>query len=88
MPPCCKIAAAEQCILITIDTDLGMLVFLQGAAHAGVIRLPDVPAPERITLMQQVLGSRAEAELGDAIITVSRNRMRFFAAADPICYAG
>ena len=37
-------AATNARILITIDTDFGELVFLQNLPHAGLIRLPDVPA--------------------------------------------
>jgi hypothetical protein len=43
---------AERRALITIDTDFGTLVYLAGAAHAGIIRLPDVPARSRIALVE------------------------------------
>jgi predicted nuclease of predicted toxin-antitoxin system len=43
-----RLAAEQGRILVTIDTDFGSLVYLAGAAHAGIIRLPDVPAPSRI----------------------------------------
>ena len=66
----------DHCILITIDTDFGTLIFLRGAPHAGIIRLPDVTALRRISLMQQVLARRSEAELADAIVTVTENRIR------------
>jgi predicted nuclease of predicted toxin-antitoxin system len=72
-----RIAAGERRVLITIDTDFGALVYLAGAAHAGIIRLPDVPAGRRITLMEQILGGRTEAEISGAIITVTGNRIRF-----------
>jgi predicted nuclease of predicted toxin-antitoxin system len=36
-----RIAAGERRVLITIDTDFGALVYLAGAAHAGIIRLPE-----------------------------------------------
>ena len=72
-----RIAAEERRILITIDTDFGALVYLAGAAHAGIIRLPDVPAGKRIALMEQILGGRTETEIGGAIITVTGNRIRY-----------
>ena len=72
-----QIAAAESRILVTIDTDFGTLIFLRGAAHAGIIRLPDVPATRRIDLLQQVLGDRSEDELVNSIVTVTGNRIRF-----------
>ena len=72
-----QIAAEEQRVLVTIDTDFGALIYVIGAAHAGIIRLPDVPARTRIALMAQILGSRGEADLAGAIITVTGSRIRF-----------
>lgn len=78
-----RVAAEERRILVTIDTDFGALVYLGGAAHAGIIRLPDVPARTRIALMEQLLGSHAEAELAGAIVTVSGSRIRFSRTSGP-----
>ncbi len=39
-------AASEQRILITMDKDFGELVFKEGFAHAGLLRLPDVPVSD------------------------------------------
>lgn len=39
-----ELAAADNRILVTIDTDFGELIHLHGIPHAGLIRLPDVPA--------------------------------------------
>jgi predicted nuclease of predicted toxin-antitoxin system len=43
-------AAAEGRILVTIDTDFGELVYVEEVPHAGLVRLPDVPAERRIAL--------------------------------------
>lgn len=72
-----RMAAEERRILVTIDTDFGTLVYLAGASHAGIIRLPDVRAPSRIVLMQQVLSRHDEADLAGAIVTVTGSRIRF-----------
>lgn len=48
-------AAEEQRVLVTMDKDFGTLAFLEGMAHCGVVRLPDVPATRRIELMERVL---------------------------------
>ncbi len=69
-------AATEGRVLVTIDTDFGALVYVQAAAHAGLIRLPDVPAAERIRLLAQVLARHTEALEAHAIITVSGGRIR------------
>ena len=69
-------AAKEKRILVTIDTDFGELIYLQNLSHAGLIRLPDVPARERQLIMQDLL-TRYETELQDAaIITVRGGRIR------------
>jgi len=69
-------AAGQRRIVITIDTDFGTLVHLGGAAHAGLIRMPDVPARRRIALMEQLLSRYPEAELTGSIVTIRGNRIR------------
>jgi len=71
-----RIAAEQTRILVTIDTDFGALVYLGRAIHSGIIRLPDLPANERIALMGQILANHSEAELAGAIVTLSRSRIR------------
>jgi predicted nuclease of predicted toxin-antitoxin system len=75
-----RAAAAEARILVTIDTDFGALVYLTGAVHSGIIRLPDVPARTRISLLEQIFARHGEAELTGAIVTVTGRRIRFSAA--------
>lgn len=69
-------AADEGRVLITIDTDFGRIVFLEGARHCGVVRLPDVPARERIVLLAQVLEHHGEELEAAAIVTVRGGRIR------------
>jgi predicted nuclease of predicted toxin-antitoxin system len=76
-----RLAAEEGRILVTIDTDFGTLVYLAGAAHAGIIRLPDVPAATRIALMEQILAHHGEADLASAIVTAKGSRIRFTRAS-------
>lgn len=71
-------SATEQGrILLTTDTDFAALVYLTGVPHAGIIRLPDVTARERIALMEQVLARHGESDLAGAIVTVRGSRIRF-----------
>jgi predicted nuclease of predicted toxin-antitoxin system len=72
-----SLAATEQRILVTIDTDFATLVYLGGAAHAGIIRLPDLRTPARIALMTEILSHYGEADLAGAIVTVTGSRIRF-----------
>lgn len=69
-------ANAERRVLVTMDKDFGEFVFVEGSGHAGLIRLPDVPAPQRIALMEVVL-KRHVLDLEDrAIVTVRGGRIR------------
>lgn len=71
-----KWAANESRILITIDTDFGQLIFVENAPHCGLIRLPDVPAKERLRLIEDLL-IRFSTQLEEsAIITVRGGRVR------------
>jgi predicted nuclease of predicted toxin-antitoxin system len=70
-----RVAAAEGRILIRIDSDFGTLVYLLGASHAGIIRLPDIPAAERIALMVDLLARRG-TELPGSIVTIRGGRIR------------
>jgi predicted nuclease of predicted toxin-antitoxin system len=69
-------AADDGRILVTIDTDFGTLLHTRSALHAGLIRLPDVPAEVRIALMTQILRDRTPAELSRSIVTVRGHRIR------------
>ena len=69
-------AVKETRILVTIDTDFGELIYVENLSHAGLVRLPDVPARERQLILQDLL-TRYESELRDAaIITVRGGRIR------------
>jgi hypothetical protein len=70
-------AAERDRILVAIGTDFGTSIFRGGATHAGVIRLPDVPASSRILLMEQILSRYAESDLAGAIVTVSGTHIPF-----------
>ena len=69
-------AAAEERIVVTIDTDFGELIFVEGAEHRGLVRLPDVPAPQRIALMGDILERHAAELQAGALITVRGGRIR------------
>jgi predicted nuclease of predicted toxin-antitoxin system len=63
-------------VLVTIDTDFGALVYRFGAAHAGIVRLPDVPADHRIDIMRKLLDRHGD-QIAGAVVTVRGNRIRF-----------
>src|SRR5690349_3858051 len=55
-------ASNDDRILITIDTDFGLLIFADETPHRGLVRLPDCPAAERIAILSDLL-SRHAADL-------------------------
>ena len=69
-------AATEGRILVTIDTDFGELVYVRDVPHAGLVRLPDVPAMRRIALMAEVLERHRPALERQAVVTVRGGRVR------------
>ncbi len=69
-------AVSEDRILVTIDTDFGDLVFAHSLAHCGLVRLPDVPAEQRIALMERVLTSYPHELEAESIITIRGKRIR------------
>lgn len=71
-----EMAAKERRILITIDQDFGEFIFSENAQHAGLIRLPDVPAEKRIALVESILSSRTAEILEQSVVTVRGGRVR------------
>ena len=69
-------AAAEGRILVTIDTDFGELVYVRRVPHAGLVRLPDVPAERRIALIAEVFERHRQALEIQAVVTVRDGRIR------------
>jgi predicted nuclease of predicted toxin-antitoxin system len=68
-------AIIGMAILVTIDTDFGRLIY-GGSEHAGLIRLPDVPAGPRIQLRADVFRRHADDIASGAVITVRSGRIR------------
>lgn len=69
-------AVAESRILITIDTDFGRLVFLEGEPHRGLIRLPDVPSAARLEITKELIERFSDELAGNAIVTVRGGKIR------------
>ena len=69
-------AATESRTLVTIDTDFGELIYVSRAPHAGLVRLPDVPADRRIALISGLLDRHREALEARAIVTIRGDRVR------------
>ena len=75
-------AVQESRILITIDTDFGQLIFLERLPHSGLVRLPDVPSNERVSMIKELI-ERFQMELeAGAIITVRGGKIRISASPE------
>jgi len=71
-----QLAAESERVLVTIDTDFGKLIHLGQRPHCGVVRLPDVPADQRIALMADVLARHGNDLEGGAVVTVRGKKIR------------
>jgi predicted nuclease of predicted toxin-antitoxin system len=69
-------AVSEDRIVVTIDTDFGDLVFANALSHCGLVRLPDVPAAQRIAFMERVLTVYPHELEAKSIITIRGERIR------------
>jgi len=69
-------AAREERVLVTLDKHFGQHIFLAEREHSGLVRLPDVPAAERVTLMRQVLKAHVEDLAASRVVTIRGSRIR------------
>lgn len=71
-----ELAASSNRVTITIDADFGELIYRHNVPHAGLIRLPDAPAEQRIELSAEIIGRHRQELENRAIITVRGDRIR------------
>ena len=71
-----ELAESTDRVLITIDTDFGELIYLHDISHAGLVRLPDVPAEQRIILVAEVINRHRQAMEERAVVTIRGGRVR------------
>lgn len=69
-------ANEDQRVLISVDTDFGHLIYMKKEPHCGLIRLPDVPAIQRINIMKHLLETHKKSLETGAIITIRGNKIR------------
>jgi predicted nuclease of predicted toxin-antitoxin system len=69
-------AAREGRILITLDKHFLQLIFHRSRRHRGLIRLPDVPAPQRLVLLERILDTHAADLERGAVVAVRGARLR------------
>lgn len=69
-------ANEEKRVVVTMDKDFGTLAVALNQPHSGIVRLPDVPVPDRQRMMNQVILTHSQDLENRAIITVSKKRIR------------
>lgn len=70
------IAAAEGRAIITIDTDFGMLVFRDGAKHAGVLRLRQALTAELAQRASELIAAHGDDLEDGAFVTDDGDSVR------------
>ena len=74
--PLLRIAEAQNRIVITIDKDFGVLIYLDRQPHAGLIRLPGAPPFRRIQLVEEIISRYSQELENRAIVAVRGEIMR------------
>lgn len=63
------IAVKAQRAIVTLDTDFGMLVFRDGATHAGVLRLRPMPASAQAERASELVAAHGDDLESAAFVT-------------------
>jgi predicted nuclease of predicted toxin-antitoxin system len=69
-------AAQEGRVLVTLDKHFLQLISQRSQPYSGLIRLPDLPAAERILLLERILRAHGEDLDRGAIVSVRGERIR------------
>lgn len=69
-------AVKEKRIIITTDNDFEEMIWRQGRPHCGVLRLENLPRPERIILLSDVLELYSRELESGAIVIALSNKFR------------
>ena len=70
------LATEGRRILVTEDKDFGELVFVRRLPHPCIVRLVEMTVAEKVVAIQELIESHPEAMRGNALIVVTRNRVR------------
>ena len=66
-------AVRDHRVIVTTDQDFEEMVWREGKAHEGILRLENLPRAERIRLLDDVLTHHREAlEAGSIVIALNR----------------
>jgi predicted nuclease of predicted toxin-antitoxin system len=71
-------AVSERRVPVTTDSDFATLALRHGAAHHGVIQLPDAPIESLRRLLQRLLAAHPGDELASAVVIAKGGSVRIF----------
>ncbi len=69
-------AVNENRIIITTDSDLEQMIWIQERLHCGVLRLENLPRLERVSLLQDVLASYDRDLEAGAVVIATKQKIR------------
>ena len=70
------LAYEEKRILVTEDKDFGELVFVRRQPHPCIVRFVEMRVVEKVAAMRELIERHADAMRKDALIVVTRGRVR------------
>ena len=71
-----KWAVDERRIVITTDQDFEEMIWREGKAHCGILRLENLPRNARIQLLADVLTEHSQALANGAIVIAMSRKIR------------
>ncbi len=69
-------ATSEQRIIVTTDHDFEAMIWREGKAHCGVLRLENLPRAERRKLLDDVLHHHSQDLASGAILIAQSGKIR------------
>lgn len=69
-------ATREERIIITTDQDFEEMIWREGKAHCGLLRLENLPRSERKVLLEDVLAHHSRALESGAIVIAQGTKIR------------
>lgn len=69
-------AIAEQRIIVTTDQDFEKMIWQEGKAHYGILRIENLPRAERLALLRDVLKHHHLDLTSGAIVIALSRRIR------------
>ena len=73
-----QIAVREERILVTADNDFATLALRHGAAHHGIIELPQTSVEDLAAIVARILDAHPGEQLVGTVVIATETRLRSF----------